>query len=676
MYAFIHRHQRGQVAILFALGSAALVAFVGLVIMAGLLYWNQREIQADVDAAALSGAAQLPGGACSSSSLSDQNVIATAVDTLSTRVSPGSTPPSTSGWTCGIPLGPLSFGNNVKATFCYPWQSRPDEVGVILNQSNQPFFFSNFLGTPGSSNPGAQSCTSAPLQQASGTEPAVGGWAVAQRNFYAMPKSFGLVATQGLTCQGSGAKIDVEGSIYAGPSASPSTASLNHQGNCAIYAHKATDPSGNTDWGDILAYDQTPLGNCSSASNPCWLGSAGKCTAPAGTTPGYGVKASICADGFELQGYASPSCGFAYPPSLISPPASMYMTASELTGSPNNPNPCDGVPPLVPTYTTSQFITSEPNLDSSAIATLKNPSAPGAGCSPSQVLSQISFTYQTYTYTGFGTGPSSLTNLTGLTTPVDSNGYVHFSPGCYGFIDLNTLLTAGGRSAPTLAGAVFDPGFYYFNGNGYSGGGGLCMDGKTTQVLGQDVTLEFVNGSSFSTGNCNSSPSPACGNSASCNYGFCSPITSSYCSGTGTTDACTTGCPSGGYGYLTSPCTSTAYPGKCLISSSSWCPSNDSACMNVLIWSPASNTGSFYVKGPSQTSFLLGDVLWAGGPTGQTPQDGSAGCTWIANSGGELVGEFVCDTLFVQGGSAGGIASVGQQNAASLGTPPEAALVE
>src|SRR5258708_9989192 len=60
------------------------------------------------------------------------------------------------------------------------------------------------------------------------------------------------------------------------------------------------------------------------------------------------------------------------------------------------------------------------------------------------------------------------------------------------------------------SGAVFDPGFYYFN--GYDGAaftnGGICLNGGT--LLAQDTTLEFVNHPSFTSRDCTAGGGAAC----------------------------------------------------------------------------------------------------------------------------------------------------------------------
>src|SRR5258706_1200559 len=53
------------------------------------------------------------------------------------------------------------------------------------------------------------------------------------------------------------------------------------------------------------------------------------------------------------------------------------------------------------------------------------------------------------------------------------------------------------KPASSATGAVLDPGFYYFNGSGFAGGGGICLNGGS--LLARDVTLQFVNQAGFSS---------------------------------------------------------------------------------------------------------------------------------------------------------------------------------
>ena len=65
------------------------------------------------------------------------------------------------------------------------------------------------------------------------------------------------------------------------------------------------------------------------------------------------------------------------------------------------------------------------------------------------------------------------------------------------------------KPAGAGGGAVLDPGFYYFNGSGFAGGGGVCLNGG--ELLARDVTLEFVNQAGFSTGTCAAGGGASCG---------------------------------------------------------------------------------------------------------------------------------------------------------------------
>jgi len=110
-------------------------------------------------------------------------------------------------------------------------------------------------------------------------------------------------------------------------------------------------------------------------------------------------------------------------------------------------------------------------------------------------------------------------------------------------------------------GAVLDPGFYYFNGSGFAGGGGICLNGG--ELLARDVTVEFVNAAGFSSGNCVLGGAAVCA-VASCQFG---------------SD------PAGGkvdtnYSWFAAPCSQdpTASPDASCLGGSSWCPAGDRSC--------------------------------------------------------------------------------------------------
>lgn len=57
----LHGEQRGQALLTFTLMFVVLLGFTAMVVDAGIVYWHRRLLQNAVDAAALAGAAQLPG---------------------------------------------------------------------------------------------------------------------------------------------------------------------------------------------------------------------------------------------------------------------------------------------------------------------------------------------------------------------------------------------------------------------------------------------------------------------------------------------------------------------------------------------------------------------------------------------------------------------------------------
>jgi hypothetical protein len=207
-------------------------------------------------------------------------------------------------------------------------------------------------------------------------------------------------------------------------------------------------------------------------------------------------------------------------------------------------------------------------------------------------------------------------------------------------------------AAGAAAGAVLDPGFYYFNGSGFAGGGGICLNGGT--LLARDVTLEFVNQAGFSSGTCAPGGGANCG--GACQFG------SPPCS----LQVCPPNVPADSPSNLTwfaAPCSNapnaldaTSCPG------SAWCPAGDRSCWNLAIWAPAGNTGQFSIKGASADAWLLGSTYWPGT------------CSFVDNGTSMLAGTISCGTLSISAAVGAGI-SVGGD--AGINTAlVEAVLVE
>ena len=190
------------------------------------------------------------------------------------------------------------------------------------------------------------------------------------------------------------------------------------------------------------------------------------------------------------------------------------------------------------------------------------------------------------------------------------------------------------KPASSGGGAVLDPGFYYFNGSGFAGGGGICLNGG--QLLARDVTIEFVNSAGFSTGTCAVGGGANCA-AATCKFGS-TPCSLSACPPNAPADSA-----GGGYTWFAAPC-SQAPAGDASCPGSAWCPVGDRACWHLLIWAPATNTGQVAIKGSVAQSWLLGSVYWPGT------------CTYADNGLSMVAGTIACGTLSLSAAAGAGTA--------------------
>jgi len=190
------------------------------------------------------------------------------------------------------------------------------------------------------------------------------------------------------------------------------------------------------------------------------------------------------------------------------------------------------------------------------------------------------------------------------------------------------------KPASAASGAVLDPGFYYFNGSGFAGGGGICLNGG--ELLARDITIEFVNQAGFSTGTCAAGGGASCG-VATCEFGS-TPCSISACPPNAVADSA-----GGGYTWFAAPC-SQAPAGDASCPGSAWCPTGDRACWNLLIWAPSTVTGQIAVKGTVASNWLLGSVFWPGT------------CTYTVNGTSMLAGTLSCGTLSISAAAGAGTA--------------------
>jgi hypothetical protein len=203
------------------------------------------------------------------------------------------------------------------------------------------------------------------------------------------------------------------------------------------------------------------------------------------------------------------------------------------------------------------------------------------------------------------------------------------------------MVIAAFKPASTGAGAVLDPGFYYFNGSGFAGGGGVCLNGGT--LLARDVTLEFVNQAGFSSGDCTPGGGAAC--TGTCQFGS-TPCSVSVCPPNVAADSPTNDT------WFAAPCNQAVAADAAACPGSAWCTAGDRACWNVLIWAPAGNTGQLTIAGAVAKHWLLGSVYWPGT------------CTDTVNGTSTIAGTVFCGSLSVSaaagaGTAVGGVYGVG-----------------
>jgi hypothetical protein len=216
-----------------------------------------------------------------------------------------------------------------------------------------------------------------------------------------------------------------------------------------------------------------------------------------------------------------------------------------------------------------------------------------------------------------------------------------------------TTWSAGIAAFKPGKGAVLDPGFYYFNGSGFAGGGGICLNGAT--LLARDVTLEFVNQAGFSSGTCAAGGGVSC--TGACQFGSY-PCSLVVCPRNLAADS------PNNLTWFAAPCSNApAAADAASCPGSSWClPAGDRSCTNVLIWAASTNTGQLVINGAVADAWLLGSVYWPGT------------CAFTDNGTSMLAGSISCGNLSLSAAAGAGTAIGGDYGIAT--SLVEAVLVE
>jgi len=352
--------------VLVAVSLIALIGSAALVLLAGSAEWQKNQLQQVADQAALEAALKI-GIGC------DVAKGPAVVDAADTSIGKQRTPfgaySGASGSCATKYTGTQTFtGGALSAVINYPYQAHQQQVEVILTLT-LPISFGGVVGA---------------------TSTTVVRRAVAQ----ALPGSVPALSTTTLSC--TGGQVNVAGSVVA-------QNAIALSGSCALYAHTRFDATSST---------YSDLGNASVyADAQTWIGGGGSC-APGGNS---GSTNAICADGAELTGHVTPTCGT----------TSAFLSAGDAA---INPNPCAAGVARPPVSPVSTSLPPEPNTDPTAIAQLVGNG--GAACSPAGAYAPI-------VVNGSTVG-------TGLSAPTLVSGYYHFKPSCYGYLNIGLL--SGGIS--------------------------------------------------------------------------------------------------------------------------------------------------------------------------------------------------------------------------------------
>jgi hypothetical protein len=216
-------------------------------------------------------------------------------------------------------------------------------------------------------------------------------YAVAQ----ALPASVPAIRATALTC--TGGQVNAIGDVVA-------SNLIALSGGCAIYAHQNPVSGAYSGFGDVRVY----------ADGQSWTGAGGSCTAGSNS----GSTNAICADGYELSGHSAPACS-----------ATDYLSAANAA---INSDPCAAGTGRQPVPPLGSTLPPDPNADPAAIATLQGTG--GSACTAAGAYPVIvagGFTW------GTGLAPAPIK---------DANGFWHFKPSCYGYLDFTNAGSAGAIS--------------------------------------------------------------------------------------------------------------------------------------------------------------------------------------------------------------------------------------